>query len=174
MTTTTSAPSNANASSGHDSDNSLLKTMQQQAIHWLARREHSEHELRQKLSRLHPSEEAIVGIDLVLSKLQQAGYQSDQRFAESLLRWRFNRGKGPLYIKQELRQHQLSEEDCRFALEQYQEEDWQQLCYRVWQAKYAKEGEKNASTKEQQKQYRFLSSRGFSPIHWQTFLKWRG
>ena len=71
------------------------------ALDFLARREHSEHELRQKLkSRDHDSD----AVDAVLQQLKDERLQSDERFTESYVNHRFNAGSGPLKIRHELRQ----------------------------------------------------------------------
>ena len=69
------------------------------ALHYLARREHSAYELATKLARRYKT--AVVGP--IVDELTENGELSDRRFAESLVRSRFNRGFGPIYISKELR-----------------------------------------------------------------------
>ena len=69
------------------------------ALHYLARREHSAYELATKLARRYKT--AVV--DPIVDELTENGELSDRRFAESLVRSRFNRGFGPIYISKELR-----------------------------------------------------------------------
>ena len=82
---------------------------------WLAQREHSRSELRQKLLRLAqqraervepdtPAIDAAAGIDSLLDALQAQGLLSDQRFAESRLRVRAD-GQGLRRIQAELARH---------------------------------------------------------------------
>ena len=65
----------------------------------MARREHSAYELATKLARRYKT--AVV--DPIVDELNENGELSDRRFAESLVRSRFNRGFGPIYISKELR-----------------------------------------------------------------------
>ena len=69
------------------------------ALHYLARREHSAHELATKLTRKYRA----VLVDPIVDELTENGKLSDRRFAETLVRSRFNRGFGPIYISKELR-----------------------------------------------------------------------
>ena len=68
------------------------------ALHYLARREHSAYELATKLARRYRT--AVVGP--IVEKLTENDEQSDSRFAEALVRSRFTRGFGPIYISKEL------------------------------------------------------------------------
>jgi regulatory protein len=77
----------------------LYQAAYERAVRYLAAREHSEREL---LSKLRARE---VDGDLarrVLLDLQSRNLQSDERFAESFVRSRVNRGQGPIRIRQEL------------------------------------------------------------------------
>ena len=65
----------------------------------MTRREHSAYELATKLTRRYKT--AIV--DPIVDELTENGELSDRRFAETLVRSRFNRGFGPIYISKELR-----------------------------------------------------------------------
>ena len=65
----------------------------------MARREHSAYELVTKLTRRYTT--AVVGS--IVDELTENGELSDRRFAETLVRSRFNRGFGPIYISKELR-----------------------------------------------------------------------
>ena len=65
----------------------------------MARREHSAYELATKLTRRYRT--AVVGP--IVDELTESGELSDRRFAETLVRSRFNRGFGPIYISKELR-----------------------------------------------------------------------
>ena len=68
------------------------------ALHHLARREHSAYELIRKLSRkFSPAISRSI-----VEELSEGGQLSDRRFAETLVRSRFNRGFGPIYIEKEL------------------------------------------------------------------------
>lgn len=67
------------------------------AMDLLARREHSRQELQLKLGRRFDVEPEI--ISRVVDQLAREGLQSNQRLAEAYLRYRSNRGQGPLKIK---------------------------------------------------------------------------
>jgi len=75
------------------------------ALRLLARREHSELELRHKLSGRHFTDSIV---DTVVMQLVEQGLLSDQRFAEVYVRGRFERGYGPLRIRAELRERGVS------------------------------------------------------------------
>jgi regulatory protein len=75
------------------------QTLYGRAVGLLARREHSAYELTQKLAN---SDAPLDEVAQVIEQLQQAGLQSDLRFAENYVRYRSQRGNGPLRIKQEL------------------------------------------------------------------------
>ncbi|HIL93525.1 MAG TPA: regulatory protein RecX, partial [Cycloclasticus sp.] len=67
----------------------------------LARREHSQRELRQKLKAKGFDEDDI---DLLLEELSEKNWQSDERFAESYSRSRLLKGFGPVRIQYELKE----------------------------------------------------------------------
>ncbi|RQW83880.1 MAG: regulatory protein RecX [Methylococcus sp.] len=67
---------------------------------YLARREHSQLELTQKLSRKGFPMDIV---SQVIAELSIRGLQSDSRYAEIYVRSRLSRGYGPLRIRQELR-----------------------------------------------------------------------
>lgn len=77
-----------------------IKTIKQQCLTYLARREHSRVELYQKLiaKGFHS-----VGIQTVLDDLQSHSYQSDERFSDMYIRSRIHSGDGPFKIKIALR-----------------------------------------------------------------------
>ncbi len=71
------------------------------AINLLSRREFSRHELYQKLIVRTSSDTYLLEL---LDQLAESGYQSDQRFTESFLRSRINRGLGQMRIERELKE----------------------------------------------------------------------
>lgn len=125
------------------------------AINLLSRREYSLHELFQKLE---PRSQNEAQIHRLLEKLVEAGYQSDQRFAESFLRSRINRGLGPTRIKRELKDKGINP----YLIEQVFSDDidWFQHAYESG----AKKSQSLDLTdyKQKQKLYRYLAYRGFS------------
>ena len=100
------------------------KIQKQTALHCavglLSRREHSEFELRQKLtSREFPSND----IDIAITRVLEKNYLSDERFAQSTCRYRASRGYGWRYIANELKQKGV----CSTIIQQLQkncEIDW--------------------------------------------------
>ncbi len=80
--------------------NSQKQQLRQKALDLLARREHSQLELKQKLlvRDFDPAE-----VDDVIAKLAAEQLQSDERFTECYIRSRANRDYGPIRIQQELR-----------------------------------------------------------------------
>lgn len=77
------------------------------AMRYLSQREHSEKEL---LSKLCARETEPSLARQVLAELKALDLQSDHRYAESLLRSRVGRGKGPLVIRQELGRKGIDDE----------------------------------------------------------------
>ena len=123
----------------------------------LARREHSAHELRQKLEKREFDRDEI---ELALEVLQQNNLQSDARFTESYVNPRTNAGLGPIKIAHELRQRGVDSvlvDDHMSALLN----DWNELLERQRIKKYGQEIPTDYAQK--MKQARFLQNRGFSP-----------
>ena len=127
------------------------------AMDLLARREHSEYELRQKLKSRDYDVDAI---DAVLQGLKQDHLLSDARFAEAYVNHRFNAGVGPVKIRYELRQKGVTEVLADEFLEPLSDR-WDHL---MAQQRIRKYGESiPADYAERMKQARFLQNRGFSP-----------
>ncbi len=119
------------------------------AIDYLARREYSAFELKQKLL-LKGFED--FEINALLFELAKKDIQSDERFTQSFIRSRLNQGKGKILITQDLKQKGISE----FDLSNY---DFFELAQQVKLKKFGEHPPKN--NKEKAKQIRFLQSRGF-------------
>ncbi len=135
------------------------------AVGYLARREHSAYELKQKLAKADVTSEQI---EDVIKKLQETNLQSDSRFAENYVRYRSQRGYGPLRIKQELNERGVAADIIAEQLTGI-EIDWFELTITVRCKRF---GEQNPSDfKERAKQQRFLQYRGFSHEHINESLK---
>jgi regulatory protein len=132
-------------------------SIRNKAIDLLARREHSEYELRQKLKSRDYDVDAI---DAVLQELKQDHLLSDARFAEAYVNHRFNAGVGPLKIRYELRQKGITEVLADEFLEPFSDR-WNQLMMQQRVRKYGKTIP--ADYADRMKQARFLQNRGFSP-----------
>lgn len=127
------------------------------AMDLLARREHSEQELRQKLKSRDHDDDAIAE---VLLALKADGLQSDTRFCESYVNHRVNAGIGPIKIRYELRLKGVADSLCDEFLQPYAGQ-WDELMAQQRQRKFgpAIPGD----YRESMKQARFLQNRGFSP-----------
>jgi regulatory protein len=125
------------------------------AINLLSRREYSRHELFQKLE---PRSKNETQVPLLLDKLIESDYQSDQRFAESFLRSRISRGLGHMRIARELKDKGIDAD----LIEQVMslDTDWFQLAY---ECGLKKSHSLNFSDyKDKQKLFRYLAYRGFA------------
>ena len=129
------------------------------AMNLLARREHSQHELRQKLLvrfRHEANCEATIGA--VLDRLKEQDLQSDNRFAEAFFRSRCRKGQGAYRIRQELQQRGVAEPVIDNVFTE-QKVDWFELARELAIRRF---GVIPASDyKERSKRARFLQYRGF-------------
>jgi regulatory protein len=126
------------------------------ALRLLARREHSQKELREK-PKLRQFLDADV--EAVLGDLKTQNLQSDKRYVESYVRTRIANGFGPLRLVQELEQRGISSETAQLAVS-CAEVNWLQ---RASQLRIKKFGESwPINIKDRAKQQRFLSYRGFT------------
>ena len=135
----------------------LESSIRNKAMDLLARREHSEQELRQKLKTRAYDADAI---DEALQALKADRLQSDERFTESYVNHRFNAGVGPLKIRYELRQKGVSDELADVFLEPLSDQ-WDELMTRQRARKFGAPIPDDYA--ERMKQARFLQNRGFSP-----------
>ncbi|MGQ4275521.1 regulatory protein RecX [Pseudidiomarina sp. E22-M8] len=132
---------------------------QQQAdetvVRLLGRREHSAHELRQKLRQRGYSESVI---QQSLATAQQHGWQSDERYAEIWLRQMIGSGNGWMKIKAAAGAKGVAEE-LLLQLTEAADPDWVDLCFERLCRKF---GEQPPETRqERDKIMRHLQSRGF-------------
>lgn len=125
-------------------------------MNFLARREHSQLELRTKLRKADFSHEEI---DDVLEKLITEKLQNDGRFAENYLRYRSQKGYGSQRIRQELKERGVNSNNIDNAFEQT-EVDWFLLAVTVRQKRFGEQ--QPGDFKERAKQQRFLQYRGFT------------
>lgn len=129
------------------------------ALNLLARREHSQQELREKLLKRYPDDEARVEDALV--RLVDRGLQDDHRFAEAFVRSRHQRGHGPVRIRFDARQKGV-ESEVNAVLDEAQL-DWFELAAETADRKLGTADVTELKVKA--KLYRFLSQRGFQPDH---------
>lgn len=120
---------------------------------YLARREHSQGELRQKLVHKGFPQEIV---NIVIADFCDRGLQSDARFAEVFTRSRLAKGHGAFRIRQELRQRGIDEGEIP-AMGSL---DWDGLIERVYARKFGDTPPE--SLRERMARERFLLGRGFS------------
>lgn len=123
----------------------------------LARREHSRVEIYRKLSAHCDDLELL---NQVLDQLVSEGLLSDQRFAEEFVRYRRNRGFGPLHIQADLKNRGVSEQIVADSVD-LDGDQWRYDLSELYQKRYR--GIPASDRKEQAKRSRFLQSRGFHP-----------
>jgi regulatory protein len=134
----------------------------QQIYHYclslLARREHSQAELKQKLMRRYGLSMKDL-FQAVLERLVDENCQSDLRFAESFIRSRLQRGFGPNRIKQELQQKGLHRDliSCALAAPHISAQEQAQI-ERVWRKKFNCQA---TTVKERLQQRYYLLNKGF-------------
>lgn len=126
------------------------------AMRLLTRREHSCQELQQKLKNKGFDESLV---EQTTDDLKQQGLLSDERFAESYLRFRRNKGHGPIRIKQELKQRGVSD-DIVAATVIEDDPEWFDLACKVREKRFGKALPENIT--DRAKQQRFLQYRGFN------------
>ena len=144
------------------------KQIRKKAMDYLARREYARGELVAKLETAgYDAELSFVEV----SRLTGEGLQSDTRFAESFVQSRINQGKGPVRIRQELKERGVNESEVDDALEEA-DPDWYRLASEVRQRKFG--AELPLDFKEKARQMRFLQYRGFESAHIQNAVSTHG
>ncbi len=145
--------------------------MKQTALHCavglLARREHSQIEIEQKLKQREFLQEDI---DKAIKVLLAKNYLSDKRFAQSRCRYQVNRGYGWLFIANELKQKGV----CTTIIQKLRESceiDWYLQAELAYNKRFGdkcaidennKKFDKKTAQKEKAKKIRFLQYRGYS------------
>lgn len=140
--------------------------LRKRAMDLLARREHSRFELNQKLRRRlddevveHPDfERALNG---ALDGLEADNLLSDERFVESYVRVRRDKGYGPMHIRQALQQRRVSPELIEAWLDEH-DADWVRKL-RLLVDRKAGDRLPEPHSREWLKLQRFLTARGFTP-----------
>ncbi len=134
----------------------MKRSASERAISYLAQREHSALELSRKLEKAGFDEAEIAE---TLDKLQQAGLQSDLRFAESFISSRINRGYGSIRIRMELKDRGVNPDIITDSLQQA-DIDWFTLAAEVRCKRFGEQSPEDY--KSRAKQQRFLQYRGFT------------
>jgi len=144
------------------------KEARKKAMDYLARREYGYEELVSKLATAgFDSGIAATTVDM----LRNENLQSDQRFAESFVQSRINQGKGPVRIRQELRERGIRSYVVDDALDEISE-DWFALAREIRVRKFGQR--LPGDFKEKARQMRFLQYRGFEQDHIQSAVSSRG
>jgi len=107
-------------------------------------------------------------ISRVINQLAREGLQSDQRFTESYLHSRLQKGYGPVRLKQELRERGIAGELIEESLANL-DIDWMDALHSVRVKKFGKS--LPSGYREQAKEARFLQYRGFSTDQIRRFYK---
>jgi regulatory protein len=132
--------------------------LKQAALGLLALRDHTRHELTQKLSSKAENPEELLA---VIDDMTELGYQSDSRFTAAFLHSRSQRF-GPNRLKQELHHKGIKTTESTEALVTL-DKDWCAQACAVLQKKYPNLDAQDL--KQKAKAYRFLASRGFTAEH---------
>ncbi|MFN3630305.1 MAG: regulatory protein RecX [Casimicrobiaceae bacterium] len=138
--------------------------LRQKALRLLATREHSHAELLRKLeqSRARQArgdvEHAATSDEIarIVHELAQAGWQSDARYAEALVRRLAGRASRR-YIENKLAEAGISREVAQAALAEFEQDD-ATAARTLWQRRF---GVPPRDEKDRRRQIRFLLSRGF-------------
>lgn len=139
-----------------DSQRTLLRDIRRAALDILARREHSTLELKRKLDKRFGFSDLT---RQVLEQLRNDRLLSDERFAESYIRYRSRTGFGPQRIAKELGERGVSDL-LASALVSEHDPDWVAAAKRERSKKF---GDRPPVDQDDRlKQMRFLHYRGFS------------
>lgn len=132
------------------------------AMNILARREHSECELRVKLRQkyVHHEEFDETLMEQVILELKDDNLLNDERFCEMFVKSRMNKGFGPIKIAFELNQKGVSNEIVQTHID-ICPDLWIEQIQRVKQKKFG--NQTPTDNKEKIRQYRYLYQRGYEP-----------
>lgn len=137
----------------------MARSINEVAIAALARREHSRLEMRRKLKTKGFDD---ADIDRAIRQLCENNLLSDERFSESYINMRRQRGYGPLRIAQELRERGVDDELIA-AFVDNNDPVWREVMRCQYIKKY---GQTLASEyTEKAKRAKYLQTRGF-PLDW--------
>jgi len=144
------------------------KEARKKAMDYLARREYGHQELVRKL--------ATAGFDAEIAAttvgaLREENLQSDPRFSESFVQSRMSQGKGPVRIRQELKERGVRAEVVDDALSKVAV-DWFALAAEIRMKKFG--SDVPGDFKEKARQMRFLQYRGFEQEHIQSAVRTHG
>jgi regulatory protein len=130
----------------------------QRALGLLTRREHSRKELTRKLTSRGVD---AAEVESAVASLNRDGWQSDARFAESLVRARVSGGYGPGRIRAELATHGLDREAIATALATFNG-DWAEIASDLVRRRYGPVAAFDLN--QRRKAADFLIRRGFDAV----------
>ena len=138
------------------------------SMDFLARREYGQTELIRKLADKGFERDVV---EQAVIQLTDEGLQSDQRFAEAFVQSRINQGKGPVRIRQELKERGIRSGDINNALENAAA-NWYAIALEIRCKKFGSGLPQDF--KEKARQMRFLQYRGFDQDHIQAAVSAHG
>lgn len=133
----------------------MARSISEVAVGLLARREHSTLELRRKLQQKGFD---VDEVDAVIDQLLVNNLLSDERFTETYINMRKQRGFGPLRIAQELKERGVDAEMSASYLD-VSAGEWRDMMVQQYSKKFGNESVDEF--KEKAKRMRFLQSRGY-------------
>ena len=135
------------------------------AMNFLAIREHSQQELKNKLNKKFPDK--LEEIKQLLSQLTAENLLSDERFTEVFIRSRMNKGYGPVKISYELAVKGISKTIIAYNLS-LNDENWIEAMQKAWGKRFS--GVDTNNKQDTIKQFRYLYQRGFNSDQIKVFL----
>jgi regulatory protein len=138
-----------------------------QALDLLARREHSRRELERKLAARGFAADLIGS---TLDELEASGSLATARFAESFVRSRAARGKGPVKIRAELAERGVAGDDAGALRDP--EVDWVAAARAARAKRFGSDPPHDYQ--ERARQARFLQQRGFNSAQISAALDFHG
>lgn len=135
------------------------------AIDLLSRRDHSCHELKQKLQQKGGAAGDVANL---IEWCTDENYQSDSRYCAMLVRSKVNKGYGPAVVSQAAREQGIDRELLTQTIDEL-EIDWFALASAQYQKKFA--DKPITDFQDKQKRMGFLQRRGFNSAQIQYALK---
>lgn len=156
--------SNGSLRQGRRLPDTDIHSLEKAALRLLGMREHSRQELRRKLrSRITDAGQ----LERLLDSLEERGAQSDRRFTREYIRFRSNRGYGPVRIRMELTERGIDASLIEECLDP-DEEQWDQVLLAAAKCKFGEQP--SQGFREWAKRARFLEYRGFAHAHIRRLL----
>ena len=136
-----------------------VSVLRRAAMDYLARREHSIYELKQKLFIKYP-DSTLEDLANALDELRSENLQSDHRFAECYVRYRKSKGFAYKHIRADLSSRGVHIDivnDYLFS----EDPEWQVMANSLIDKKISNSHEMVYGSKQHRRLVRFLESRGF-------------